>query len=163
MIRTARKPLFVALSLSLLAVATAACATPSSSGQSSGTSTTVQPTTTTTAQVIATSTVTIDGKTYPVPTENGTDPIKPFGDTGQQVVYVSSGFLPRTLYSASSTPVVWTNLSPHPLTLSILHVGLAPVTIPVGGTYSWKPTALQFAYTSQNKDVGIVEVGAFGN
>jgi len=123
----------------------------------------VPTTTSTTAPVITSPNVTIGGKTYSVPSEGGGIPIKSLADTGQQVVYTSSGFLPRTLYSSLQTPVVWTNLSAKPLRLSLEHVGLAPVTIPVGGTYSWTPNVLDFAYESSTGDGGIVNVGAFGS
>jgi hypothetical protein len=120
-------------------------------------------TTSTTAQVIAGATVTISGKSYNVPSEGGGIPIKPYSDTGQQIIYTSSGFLPRTLYSSLHTPVVWTNLSTKPVVLTLEHVGVAPVTIAVGATYSWTPNVLAFGYQSSNRDFGYVNVGAFGS
>ena len=90
-------------------VIAAACSS-SPSTPSSGVSQST--TTSTTAQVIASSTITIGGKVYDVPSEGGGIPIKPYSDTGQQIIYTSSGFLPRTLYASLHTPVVWTNLSP---------------------------------------------------
>jgi len=142
-----------------LAVAVTACG---STPAKSTTPTTVKAVTTTTAQPIVAKSVTIDGKAVAVPTEDGTDPIKPFSDTGQQVVLTASGFLPRTLYSALKTPVVFTNLTSHPVVLTLEHVGVAPVTIPAGGSYSWTPNVLDFGYVSSTKDSGTVNVGAFG-
>jgi hypothetical protein len=163
MITRSRITLLLACVVAPVIVAACGSSSPSSSSSgapASGRSTT---TTSTTAQVIASPTVTIDGKTYNVPSEGGGIPIKPSSDTGQQIVYTSSGFLPRTLYSSLQTPVVWTNLSSKPLVLALEHVGVASVTIAVGASYSWTPNVLGFAYRSSTGDAGIVNVGAFGS
>jgi hypothetical protein len=160
MTRRIKITLTVALLVTPLIVAGCSSSPSSSSSSASGATVRTNPTTTT-AQVIQAPTVTINGKTYDVPTDQG-NPITPLNDTGQQIVYTSTGFLPYTLYSSLQTPVVWTNLSPKPLVLTLLHTGVAPVTIPVGGTYSWTPNVLDFGYAAQNGDAGIVNVGAFG-
>jgi hypothetical protein len=155
----------VALVLSCLVtpMIAAACGSSTPSSSSSGTSTTVRSTTSTTAQVIASPTVIIDGKSYNVPSEGGGIPIKPSADTGQQIIFTSSGFLPRMLFSSLQTPVVWTNLSSKPLVLTLEHVGLAPMTIATGASYSWTPNVLAFGYKSSTGDAGVVNVGAFGS
>ena len=58
---------------------------------------------------------------------------------------------------------MWTNLSPKPLVLTLMNVGVAPVTIATGATYSWTPNVLDFGYKSSTGDAGIVNVGAFGS
>jgi len=95
-----RSTLLIPLLL-LLGVFAAAC---SSSPSGSSATATTKPVTTTTAQVIVATTVTIDGKTVKVPTEDGTDPIKSFGDTGQQVILTSTGVLPLSLYASQDKP-----------------------------------------------------------
>jgi hypothetical protein len=115
--------------------------------------------------VISSSTVTIGGTTVKVPTETGTNPIKPYGDTGQQVILSSSGVLPRSLYGALNQPVTWTNLTPRPVTLTLVHVpGVSPQTIQPGGSYSWNPVSqLSFTYKSSAGGIGYVYSGVFGN
>jgi hypothetical protein len=142
----------------------AACSSSPSSPSAKATTTT-KPTTTTTAQVIVSPTLTIDGKTVKVPTEDGTDPIKSFGDTGQQVLLTSSGVLPLSLYASQNQPVTWTNLTSHPVTLTLVHVpGVAPQVIAPGGSYSWNPVnVLSFAYTSSAGGHGAVYSGVFGH
>ena len=152
----------IALIVVLLVTPLIAAACSSSPGSPSSSSPTVRSTTSTTAQVIGSSTITIGGKSYDVPSEGGGIPIKPYSDTGQQIIYTSSGFLPRTLYASLHTPIVWTNLSPKPLVLTLVDVGVAPVTLATGATYSWTPNVLDFGYKSSTGDAGIVNVGAFG-
>jgi hypothetical protein len=159
---TTRSRIILLLALLVVPMIAAACSS-SPSSPSSGASPTVQSTTSTTAQVISSPTVTIGGKTYTVPSEGNGIPIKPYSDTGQQIIYTSSGFLPRTLYASLQTPVVWTNLSAKPLVLTLEHVGVAPVTVAVGGTYSWTPNVLAFGYKSSKGYAGFVNVGAFGS
>jgi hypothetical protein len=163
MMTRSRITLLLACVVGPMIVAACGSSSPSSSSAGAPTSGRSTTTTSTTAQVIASPTVTIDGKTYNVPSEGGGIPIKPSADTGQQIIYTSSGFLPRTLYSSLQTPVVWTNLSSKPLVLTLEHVGLAPVTIATGATYSWTPNVLGFGYKSSTGDFGIVNVGAFGS
>jgi len=156
---TSRSRITLILALLVTPVIAAAC---SASPSSPSSSPTVRSTTSTTAQVIGSSTISIGGKTYDVPSESGGIPIKPYSDSGQQIIYTSSGFLPRTLYASLHTPIVWTNLSPKPLVLTLLNVGVAPVTIATGATYSWTPNVLDFGYKSSTGDAGVVNVGAFG-
>jgi len=151
------------LTLPLLGLLTAACSSSPPSGSAASSPPTS--TTTTTAQVISSATVTIGGHTIKVPTEDGTDPIKAFGDTGQQVILTSSGVLPRSLYAGQNQPVTWTNLTSSPVTLTLNHVpGVAPQVIQPGGSYSWNPvTTLSFTYTSSRRGTGFVYSGVFGN
>jgi hypothetical protein len=154
-----RVPKLVLLSaLFATAVVAAGC---SSGPNKVDTPTTVKAVTTTTAQSLAATTVTLNGQTYPVPTEDGKTPITPFADSGQQVVLTTSGFLPRTLYSALHQPVVFTNLTSKVITLTVEDVGIAPATIEPGGHFSWIPNVLAFGYKSSTGDGGIVNVGAF--
>jgi hypothetical protein len=157
-----RKALLV-FALPLLGLLAAACSSSPSSG--SAAPSTPKSTTTTTAQVIASSSVTINGHTVNVPTEDGTDPIKAFGDTGQQVILTSSGVLPRSLYAGQNQPVTWTNLTSKPVTLTLNHVpGVSPQVIQPGASYSWNPVnTLSFSYTSSAGGTGLIYSGVFGN
>jgi hypothetical protein len=130
-----------------------------SPSQSASTTTTRE--TTTTAQVIASSTVTLNGKTYPVPTESPGDPIKPFSDTGQQMVLTSSGFLPSQLYAATAQPVVVTNLTPKTVTITMTGTGAPPHTLAPGASFSYTPTVLAYGYGSSTGKHSVVNVGAF--
>jgi hypothetical protein len=151
------------LVLPLFGLLAAACSSSPSSG--SAASPTPKSTTTTTAQVIASSTVTINGHAVKVPTEDGTDPVKAFGDTGQQVILTSSGVLPRSLYAGQNQPVTWTNLTSKPVTLTLNHVpGVSPQVIQPGASYSWNPVStLSFTYTSSAGGTGFIYSGVFGN
>jgi len=152
-----------ALLLASVGLLAASCSSSSSSGSPKPSTPNASPTTT--AQVIESQTVTIDGKTVPVPTEDGTDPIKPYGDTGQQVILSSSGVLPRSLYASLDQPVVWTNLTSKPVTLTLNHVpGVAPQVIQPGRSWSWNPVGqLSFSYTSSAGGTGYVYSGVFGH
>jgi hypothetical protein len=161
-----RNAFFLVLSLPALGLLAAACSSTPSSGSATPTTTSYpKATTTTTAQVISSATVTIDGRTVKVPTEDGTDPIKAFGDTGQQVILTSTGVLPRSLYAAQNQPVTWTNLTSSPVTLTLTHVpGVSPQVIQPGGSYSWNPVnTLSFSYASSGGGSGIVYSGVFGS
>jgi len=145
-----------------LAVVVSACG-----GAASSTATTKPPapttTTSTTAPQITTPTVTVNGSAITVPRETPGIPIQALQDTGQQVVLTSGGFLPRTLYAALQTPIVWTNLTDKTVTISLVSVpGVAPATVAPGATWSWVPTELAFHYKASTGDWGIVYVGAFG-
>ena len=146
-------------SLLVLAVLAGAC------GSTPKAKSTTPPTavTTTTAKAIAAPTVTLNGSSFPVPTETVGTPIQPYADTGQQVVLSPTGFLPRTLYAALHDPVVFTNLTSKVVTLTVENVGLAPVKIQPGGHYAWTPNVLAFGYKSSTGDAGIVNVGAFSS
>jgi hypothetical protein len=156
-----RNILFV-LVLPLLGLLAAACSSsPASRSASSPPSST---TTSTTAQVISSSTVTIGGQTVNVPTEGGTNPIKPYGDTGQQIILSSTGVLPRSLYASLNQPVTWTNLTAHPVTLTLKVPGVPPKVIPPGSSFSWNPVnQLSFTYLSSAGGTGFVYSGVFGN
>jgi hypothetical protein len=118
--------------------------------------------TTTTAPAITTPTVTINGQSVNVPTEEGTTrPIGGAEDTGEQIIYTAKGFLPQTLYAFLQQPVTWTNLSSAPLKLTV--EGMPTVTVAPGGTYQWVPNVLQFQYKAANGDWGLVHVGAFSS
>jgi hypothetical protein len=158
-----RKALFV-LVFPLLGLLAAACSS-SPSGSAAPPKPHPKATTTTTAQAISSATVTISGHAIKVPTEDGTDPIKAFGDTGQQVILTTSGVLPRSLYAAQNQPVTWTNLTPKPVTVTLNHVpGVAAQVVQPGGSYSWNPVnTLSFSYTSSGGGTGLVYSGVFGN
>src|SRR5580704_3365096 len=86
-------------------------------------------TTTTTGAEITTPTVTINGHTFQVPTESGSQPIHQIDDSGQQIILTSNGVLPQQLFSAVSTPVTWTNLTGKTLTLTLADTGQTPKQI----------------------------------
>jgi hypothetical protein len=144
------------------------CATACSSGTpSAGSASTAQSTTTTTtaAQVIASPTVTINGQTVKVPTEDGTTPIKSDGDTGQQIILTTTGVLPRSLYATLNQPVTWTNLTTKPVTLTFKGTPTHMTTVvQPGSSYSWNPVdQLSFSYTSSAGGAGLVYSGIFSN
>lgn len=150
------------LLLPVLGLCAAAC---SSGTPSSGSASTPTSTTSTTAQVIASPTVTINGQAVKVPTEDGTTPIKAYGDTGQQIILTKTGVLPRSLYASLNQPVTWTNLTAKPVTLTFKGTP-APMTtvVPPGGSYSWNPVnQLSFTYTSSAAGTGQVYSGIFSN
>ena len=115
------------------------------------------------AKPITSPTVVINGKSVQVPTEAQGVPVSPSVGSGQQVVLTSSGFLPRTLYAQLHQPIVWTNLTPKTVTLTLGHVGVPPQTLPPGGTFQWVPTVLDFGYRSSTGHFGLVNVGAFSS
>lgn len=118
-------------------------------------------TTSTTAPPIATSTVVIDGRTVPVPTDDGT-PITPLQDSGQNVILTSRGFLPRVLYASRTAPVVYTNLTSGTVTISFPHSPASPAaTIAPGASYDYTPRSMQYEYTSSTGYTAYVVVGAF--
>jgi hypothetical protein len=125
--------------------------------------TTTHAATTTTAQVIASSTVTLNGKAYPVPTEVPGTPIKPFSDSGQQMVLTVSGFLPSQLFSATGQPVVVTNLTPKRVTITLVSTGLSAPShsLAPGASFSYTPTGLAYGYASSTGRHSVVNVGAF--
>lgn len=137
----------------------AACS--SSPSKSAATATTTHDVTTTTAQVIASATVTLNGKTYPVPVEQPGAPIKPYSDTGQQVVLTSSGFLPYQLYASPGEAVVVTNLTPKTVTINTVSTEAPPHVLAPGASFSFKPTVLAYGYASSTGKHSVVNVGAF--
>ena len=160
MIRRPRTAPFLAL-LAMPMIAAACSSSPSS--PSSGAAPAARSTTSTTAQVIGSSTMTIGGKAYDVPSEGGGIPIKPYSDTGQQIIYTSSGFLPRTLYASLHTPVVWTNLSPKPLVLTLEHVGVCSGDHCDGRDLLVDAERARLRLQVVDGDAGVVNVGAFGS
>jgi hypothetical protein len=118
-------------------------------------------TTTTTAPQITSSTITLGGTEYPVPTEGGSRPIPSGNATGQQVILTAKGFLPRELFAPSHKPVVFTNLTDHTVTLTFEVTSQGPpATLAPGQSTSFVPRATQFTYQSSTHYGGIVVVGA---
>jgi hypothetical protein len=141
------------------AVALASCG--SSPAQKSSSPARAVRTTTTTGAEITTPTVTINGHTFQVPTESGSQPIHQIDDSGQQIVLTSHGVLPQQLFSNVSTPVTWTNLTDKTLTLTLVDTGQPPKQILPGSSFAWTPNVLDFGYTVSNGDKGGVNVGSF--
>jgi hypothetical protein len=111
---------------------------------------------------ILTPTVTIGGHTYQVPTEVPNQSIDPSVASGGQIVLTNRGFLPWRLFAQTSQKITWTNLSSHPVRITILHLGIESSTIPVGGTFTYSsPTLVNFQYVSSSGYHGIVAIGAF--
>ena len=121
----------------------------------------IDPTATTTIPQITSSSVVINGQSVAVPTEEGSKPIGQAVATGQQIILGAHGALPAQLFAASSTPVVWTNLTSEPITLTVNHVGLGPQSIAPGRSYSWTPNVLDFSFSASNGAKGVVNVAAF--
>lgn len=118
-------------------------------------------TTSTTAPPITTPTVALGGKSVTVPTDDGT-PITPLQDSGQNAIVTTKGVLPRVLYAARTTPVVYTNLTPRAVTVTFPHSPASPpATIAPGGSYSYTPRSMQYEYTTSTGYTGYVVVGAF--
>jgi hypothetical protein len=103
----------------------------------------------------------INGHSFQVPTESGSQPIHQIDDSGQQIIVTSTGALPQQLFSAVSTPVTWTNLTDKTVTLTLAVAGQPPKQVPPGGSYTWTPNILDFGYQVSNGDKGGVNVGAF--
>ena len=119
--------------------------------------------TTSTAPQVTTPTVTINGKSVNVPTEDGTKPIFSRIDTGQQVIYTTKGFLPAYLFGATGQPIIFTNLTEKPVTVSFLGTTSKPETIAPGASYSFLADVLQFQYRASNGDHGKAQIGAFNS
>ncbi len=123
------------------------------------------PSTTTTSVItpaIISKTITINGHTYPVPSEDGIHAIDPSVDTGGQIILTNKGFLPYRLFVQLKQKITWTNLSSHPVRITFLHQPVKSGLIPVGGTFSWSSaTLINFAYVSSSGYHGIVAIGAF--
>jgi uncharacterized membrane protein len=132
-----------------------------SKSKSQSNPTTTSGTTTTTAPQVTSPTMVLGGKTVTVPTDDGS-PITPLQDSGQNAVLTTKGFLPRVLYASRTTPVVYTNLTPRPVTITFPHSPASPpALIPPGGSYDYTPRSLQFQYTSSTGFTAYVVVGAF--
>jgi hypothetical protein len=106
--------------------------------------------------------VTINGHSYPVPSEDGVHAIDPTVATGGQIILTNKGFLPYRLFVQLSQVVTWTNLSSHPVRITFLHLPNKSRLIPVGGTFTYSsPRLINFEYTSSTGYHGIVAIGAF--
>jgi hypothetical protein len=161
--RRSRLPSAAAAAFAVAGLVFAACGgTPNAGDKRSASSRANDPTTTTTtAPPITTPTVDIGGTQVTVPTDDGS-PITPLQDSGQNVIVTTKGFLPRVLYSDHGTPVVYTNLSTHAVTVSFPHSPASPpATIAPGSSYAFTPRSMQYEYRSSTGDTGYVVVGAF--
>jgi hypothetical protein len=123
------------------------------------------PTTTTSSAPtpqLTTPTVTIDGRTYQVPTSGGR-PVDPAVDSSGQIILTDKGFLPYQENVNLNQPITWTNLSSHPVTISFLHMpGSTGHRLPVGGSFTYSsPTLQTFVYVSSSGHRGVVSIGAF--
>lgn len=104
----------------------------------------------------------IDGRSYPVPSEDGVHAIDPSVATGGQIVLTNKGFLPYRLFAQLNQKITWTNLSSHPVRITFLHLPQKSGLIPVGGTYTFSsPHLINFIYTSSSGFHGVVAIGAF--
>jgi hypothetical protein len=74
--------------------------------------------------------------TTTVPTERG-NPIPAGFAAGQNIIITAHGFYPQTLEANISAPVVWTNLSGHPVRIIFDNFAVDSGKIPAGGTFSW--------------------------
>ena len=142
------------LALVALCLVAATCSACSSSN---GTVATTGRPTTTTIPAAAVSYVTLNGKRVRVPTERPGQPISPLKDVGQQIVVTRSGVVPETLYAFRNKPIVWTNLTDHPIRVVFSHYPLSRGSgnIAPGRTFSYtvhNNTVISYSTTS----------GAFG-
>ncbi len=150
--------------LALGALMTVALTLSGCSGSSNPASSAAKSTTTTSVltPAIISKTLTIDGHTYQVPSEDGIHAIDPSVDTGGQIILTDKGFLPYRLFVDLKQKITWTNLSSHPVRITFLHLPVKSGMIPVGGTFSWSsPTLINFEYVSSSGFHGIVAIGAF--
>ena len=128
-----------------------------------------RPTTTTSyplrhAAALPGATVTILGKDYAVPTEDGGQLPSQGQSIGTQVVIRNDGVLPETLIAPEGAVITWTNLSDGPASVHFLTGGMKDaVDIPVGGTFTYTtPGRYNFAFRTSTHGQGTVYVGAFG-
>jgi hypothetical protein len=132
------------------------CAACSSAG---GAGTTTRPPASRTSTT--TSYVTLNGKRFRVPTERPGHPISPSSDVGQQIVIMQSGPYPKSLYAVRNKPIVWTNLTDHPLRVKFLHFPLSRGSgvIAPGGRFSYTVhNDTEFSYTLTSGAYGDVAV-----
>lgn len=115
------------------------------------------------AAPITTPTVTIEGRTYPVPTEDGGVLPAQGQAMGTQVVIRDDGVLPEELIAPENAVITWTNLSSSPATVHFLTGGFEDSrSIAVGGTFTYTtPGRYNFAYRTSTHGQGQVYVGAF--
>jgi hypothetical protein len=148
----------VALALAGLGFLASACSSPSTPAAAPTTTTTSRPT-----PEITTPTVTIDGHSYQVPTEDGVRPIVSSVATGGQIVLTDKGFLPYQLFADIGQTITWTNLSSHRVTIAFEHMpGTTSHILPVGGSFTYSSAGLiNFEYRSSSGYHGIVHIGQF--
>jgi hypothetical protein len=142
--------------LAILATACGGAGTPSAQGPTTTTSTTAPP--------INTATVTINGQVVAVPHEGAGTSANGRIATGQNVIWTAKGFLPAWLFANAGQPIVFTNLSDQPVTISTIPLGIAPFTVAPGKSYSLMPTAGvdQFQYSTDHGHYwGKAQVGIF--
>jgi hypothetical protein len=145
----------------LLALIVSSCSSSASPGKSA---TSAKSTTTTSVltPAILSRNLTINGHTYPVPSEDGVHAIDPSVATGGQIVLTNKGFLPYRLFVQLKQVITWTNLSSHPVRLTFLHLPIKSTMLAVGGTFTYSsPTLINFEYTSSSGYHGIVSIGSF--
>jgi hypothetical protein len=107
--------------------------------------------------------VVVSGSRVILPTEDGGAPIDPVRSTGQNVLLTSSGPWPQQLFASSKSPVVFTNVTGVPVTVTFVSSPVKPFVVPpAGGTGSWKPTGLvSVAYKDSHGGSGNLSVDMF--
>lgn len=111
---------------------------------------------------ITAATITVNGHAYPVPRENPANPIDPVSDTGQQIVITGQGVLPDHLFANIGVPIIFTNLSSKPVTVSFISDPVMSPSIPTGGTWSYTfPDSYSVAFYTSSNFLGQIDVGAF--
>jgi hypothetical protein len=150
--RRARRTAWSIVTLVGLGTLVAACGGPASSASGAGSTTTSEPGHTVTVPTMDPGHVVLPvaGTSTTVPREVQARPINPVVDSGQQIVITAQGFEPARLYANDHVPVVWTNLSGTPQTVSFVAFPIRSAVIPVGGQFVWTPSgaALTMAYRS---------------
>jgi hypothetical protein len=147
-----------AVALPLVALVLAGC----SNGPAKEAATASTTTTSVLTPAITAKSISIDGHTYAVPSEDGIHAIDPSVATGGQIILTDKGFLPYRLFVQLKQVVTWTNLSSHPVRITFLHLPNKSRLIPVGGTFTYSsPTLINFEYVSSSDYHGLVSIGAF--
>jgi hypothetical protein len=102
----------------------------------------------------------VSGSTTTFPREVAGRPLNPVVDSGQQVVITPTGFEPAELYADDTLPVVWTNLSGSPQTISFVALPVHSAVIPVGGQFVWNAhgAGLTLAYHSTSGLHGVLRL-----
>ena len=153
--------LFVMLSVMVGGLGTAACASPMSAPTTTSSTTTIAKISP--AAPITTPSITIDGASYPVPTEaNGSLP-SPGTATGTQIVIRPDGVLPMQLIAPEGATITWTNLTSKPVRITFAGTGkAASPMIETGGTFTFTDTGqYSVGYTTSNGFRGQASVGQF--
>jgi hypothetical protein len=148
-------PAVAALALVATLAGCSSQATPAASSASSTTTSVLTP-------AVISRNLVVDGHSYPVPSEDGVHAIDPSVATGGEIVLTNNGFLPYRLFAQLKQKITWTNLSSHPVRITLLHLPEKSGLIPVGGTFTYSSaTLINFAYTSSSGYHGVVAIGAF--